>query len=103
MQAEEISANREFGAMGLTSLLSLELRNRLERALGRALPATLAWNYPTIAALSTHLAGEARAASAPPKPEPQTEPGAVGKRLAAVSAISDADALIALRQRGGRA
>lgn len=65
MQAEEISANREFGAMGLTSLLSLELRNRLERALGRALPATLAWNYPTIAALSTHLAGEARAASAP--------------------------------------
>ena len=65
MQAGEIAPDREFGAMGLTSLLSLELRNRLERALGRALPATLAWNYPTIAALSTHLAGEAGAAICP--------------------------------------
>ena len=103
MQAGEIALDREFGAMGLTSLLSLELRNRLERALGRALPATLAWNYPTIAALSKHLAGEAGAASAPAKPEPQIELGAVGERLAAVSVISDADALSALRQRRRRA
>ena len=103
MQAGEIAPNREFGAMGLTSLLSLELRNRLERALGRALPATLAWNYPTIAALAAHLSGETEAASAPAKPEPQTEPSAVSERLAAVSTISDADALSVLRQRRRKA
>ena len=44
--------------MGLTSLLAMEFRNRLERALGRALPATLAWNYPTVRALADHLADD---------------------------------------------
>jgi acyl carrier protein len=42
-------------AMGLDSLLSLELRQRLEKALGIALPVTAVWNYPTVAALSGHL------------------------------------------------
>ena len=33
-----------------------ELRNRLEAALGIRVPATLVWTYPTVAALSEHLA-----------------------------------------------
>ena len=37
--------------MGLNSLMAIELRNRLETALGRPLSATLAWNYPTIEAI----------------------------------------------------
>jgi acyl transferase domain-containing protein len=41
--------------LGLNSLLSLELRNRLETSLGIILPATLVWNYPTVAALAAHL------------------------------------------------
>ena len=36
--------------------MALELRNRLEAGTGLALSATLAWNYPTIAALADHLA-----------------------------------------------
>ena len=41
--------------LGLNSLLSLELRNRLETSLGITLPATLVWNYPTVAAVAMHL------------------------------------------------
>ncbi|MDO9176097.1 MAG: acyl carrier protein, partial [Actinomycetota bacterium] len=59
-------------AMGLDSLMALELRNRLEHATGLTLPATVAWNYPTVAILGAHLAGlmgialdEPKAATAP--------------------------------------
>jgi myxalamid-type polyketide synthase MxaE and MxaD len=37
--------------------MALEFRNRLEAGLGLALPATLVWNYPTIADLARYLAG----------------------------------------------
>jgi NAD(P)-dependent dehydrogenase (short-subunit alcohol dehydrogenase family)/acyl carrier protein len=89
---------REFGAMGLTSLLAMEFRNRLERALGRALPATLAWNYPTVRALADHLADDtgAPAASATVTPIPPIQ---LRTELGAVAEMSDADVLVALRER----
>ena len=97
---DELDPTKEFGAMGLTSLLALELRNRLERALGRPLSATLAWNYPTVATLSAHLSGTAR-------PHPHFTKGellvknaeALAATVAAVADLSDADALLALRRR----
>ena len=67
---DEIDPTKEFGAMGLTSLLALELRNRLERALGRPLSATLAWNYSTVATLSAHLSGADKPNPRPIKNEP---------------------------------
>jgi acyl transferase domain-containing protein len=93
-----IDEAREFGAMGLTSLLAMEFRNRLERALGRALPATLAWNYPTVCALAGHLAGDTAkpAASAAVMP---ILPIQARTRLGAVAEMSDADAIVALRER----
>lgn len=41
--------------IGLDSLMALELRNALAAAVGRALPASLVYDCPTIDALSSHL------------------------------------------------
>jgi acyl carrier protein len=41
---------------GVDSVTALEIRNRLEGALGMRLTATLLWTYPTVEALAAHLA-----------------------------------------------
>lgn len=97
---DEIDPAKELGAMGLTSLLALELRNRLERALGRRLPATLAWNFPTVATLAAHLGGD-KPPVRPIKDEVSSAKNAtvLAAKVAEVAALSDADALVALRRR----
>jgi phthiocerol/phenolphthiocerol synthesis type-I polyketide synthase B len=99
MAAAEVDAAKEFGAMGLTSLLAMELRNRLERALGVPLAATLAWNYPTVTALAAHLAGASKA-KAPVSPKvAETKSQTVREKIAAATELSDDDVLLALRNR----
>ena len=49
-------------SLGMDSLMGLELRNRIEAALGIIAPATLLWAYPTIAAMTRWLLCEAPAA-----------------------------------------
>jgi acyl carrier protein len=44
--------------MGMDSLMSVELKTRLERGIGRALPSTLTFNYPNISALAGYLEGQ---------------------------------------------
>ena len=53
-----IDVGQPFADHGLSSLQAVALSAELEDLLGRALPATLAYDHPTIAALSRHLAGE---------------------------------------------
>ena len=48
--------DQPFGSLGLDSLTSVELRNRLQRALGRPVAATAAFEWPSVAELATHLA-----------------------------------------------
>jgi acyl transferase domain-containing protein len=116
--ADRIDAAHPFGAMGLDSLMALELRNRLQTSLERPLSATLAWNYPTVEQLGAHLAtlfaegdsrGAADAAAPVDSPEPQTRDAGVSapsdvfdvaRLLGELTALSDDDAARALR--GGR-
>lgn len=56
LAAAKIPVDKPLNSLGLDSLMTLELRNRLEASLGLNLPATMTWNYPTIAALAPYLA-----------------------------------------------
>jgi len=104
-----IDRQLHFGALGLDSIMGLELRNRLERALQRPLSATLAWNYPTVDALAAYLdallaphgsASGLGAAAADPAPPTGPTPvdGGLATLLAELTSLSDDDATRALRE-----
>ena len=68
----EVDAERGLFDMGLDSLMALDLRSRLERGVGRDLPSTLAFNYPTAVALAGFLDVEDAPDAPPPAPAPST-------------------------------
>ncbi len=53
----DIDLRRGFFELGMDSLTSMELRNRLQRELNISLDATLTFKYPTVSALSDYLLG----------------------------------------------
>jgi acyl carrier protein len=58
VEPDTIDPHQPLGSFNFDSLMALELRTSLERGLGLRLPASIAWNYPTIATMVDYLAGE---------------------------------------------
>ncbi len=68
-----IAADRPLATLGLDSLMALELRGALGRRAGASLPTTLAFDYPTVAAIGRYLVEQA-IAPAPARPAPAAPP-----------------------------
>ncbi|WP_197041558.1 type I polyketide synthase, partial [Chondromyces apiculatus] len=83
--AGALTADQPLRDLGLDSLMALELRNALSARVGKALPATLLFDRPTVAALRQYLleevlrvdAPKARQAVALPRAALQEEPIAI--------------------------
>ncbi|MCO5974065.1 type I polyketide synthase [Actinoallomurus soli] len=83
--ASDVATDRTFTELGFDSLTTLELRNRLARETGLTLPATLAFDYPTLSQVSAYLQDRMEPADA------ASEPPAVDvERLEAALAAADA-------------
>jgi acyl carrier protein len=52
-----LTAERGFQAMGVDSLMALDLRTRIGRRAQRELPATMIYDFPNVRALAAHLLG----------------------------------------------
>ena len=73
-EADATAPDQDLFATGLDSLMSIELKRRLEAGIGQSLPSSLTFNYPTIDALTTFLGS---LAGASPVAGPETTAAAI--------------------------
>jgi acyl transferase domain-containing protein/acyl-CoA synthetase (AMP-forming)/AMP-acid ligase II/acyl carrier protein len=66
LSAQAIASGVPLVDYGVDSQMAVEIAGALEAELGRPVPATLAWNHPTIDAIAAHLAGPAASPVAAP-------------------------------------
>lgn len=92
-----VDPTRSLDTLGLDSLMALELRNRLEAALGLKVSPTLAFNYPTLAAMADHLGR--RLGIAVTESQPQAGEADMARRI---EELSDDEAAAILADRLGR-
>lgn len=98
---EALDPAQGFFDLGMDSLMSVELRNVLQRSLGVSLPATVAFDNPTVNALADHLAEEVlglRQEAAPVARE-VVEDQDLDDLLSDVDDLSDGDVQDLLRRR----
>ena len=58
VDAAEIREDAGFFDLGMDSLMAVELRRRIEQAVGKELPATLAMDYPRLSDVADYLLGD---------------------------------------------
>ena len=93
--SREIDSTQGFFELGLDSLTSMELRNRLQKRLSLSLPTTLAFRFPSVTALSEYLAE--RLGQNSDKPAETTTRRAEAPRD--IDALSDDEVEALLRER----
>ena len=72
--ATEIDRREPLNALGLDSLMAVELRNSIGKLVGRILPATLLFKYPTVEALTGYLVSDVLALVETAAPDTQPPP-----------------------------
>ncbi|HEV2641028.1 MAG TPA: SDR family NAD(P)-dependent oxidoreductase, partial [Actinocrinis sp.] len=83
-RAADVDPDRPFTDMGSDSVTAVEFRTRLNEATGMHLPASLAFDYPTAAAVAGHLLDLALGELSGPVAEPLDRPAEDGDPVAIV-------------------
>ncbi|MFI6824219.1 type I polyketide synthase [Micromonospora sp. NPDC050187] len=93
-----IDPRQGFFALGMTSLMAVDLQNRLQRALGDTyrLPLTLVFQYSSVAALTDHLAREVFGLDTPVPA--RSLPATPALTADALAALTEDEALSLLRR-----
>ncbi|MBA2321015.1 MAG: acyl carrier protein, partial [Deltaproteobacteria bacterium] len=86
---DEVETDRPVREIGLDSVSAVELVERTARALGRHVPVTALFDYPTLESLARHLCAEAPVVTLPSSAPPSAT-------HAAVAAMSEDEATAAL-------
>ena len=102
---QQVGPKQRLFDLGMDSLTSVELRHRLERDLGCALPVTTAFDYPTVEALAGYLTAQLKLLESETEEEDVAPAPAFDvPSAAALSALSDdggggaADGAVAQRE-----
>lgn len=74
IDAAEIREEAGFFDLGMDSLMAVELRRRVEHAVGRELPATLAMDYPRVADVALYLLDDVLGLNAQAGPKADARP-----------------------------
>jgi NADPH:quinone reductase-like Zn-dependent oxidoreductase/acyl carrier protein len=100
LPAARIGLREPLNNLGFDSLMTLELRNRIESSLGLELSATVVWNHPTIRALAEYLERRLDLAGveSPAPPTPLAPAAASPDVTAAVDHLTDDEVAAALGQ-----
>jgi acyl carrier protein len=95
---DQINTHKALSEMGMDSLMAVELKNTLDAAVKRNLPATIAFEYPTIDAMATYLVNDVLTFEAEvdlPVEEPpaaEREDTALDATLSRLEGLSDEEA-----------
>ena len=96
-----VDVDTPFGDLGVDSVMTLRLRSRLARALGRELPLTLAYDHPTVTAIARFVGGGDEPVGAEPVRAASDEPIAViGMACRLPGAVDSPESLWALFDAG---
>ncbi|HSI03413.1 MAG TPA: beta-ketoacyl reductase, partial [Myxococcota bacterium] len=103
--SQRLSPQQPFMDMGLDSLMLANVRRELMAAVGKSLPVTIGFDYPTLEALATHLADDVLGIEkSAPEPAPAAKEDVVAALLDRMATLSDseAEALLAAKLGGLR-
>jgi myxalamid-type polyketide synthase MxaE and MxaD len=91
LPADRLDRRKPLGDFGFDSLMALELRNVLEASLAIQLSATLIWRYPTVAALTDHLAEKLNLSLDAPAAVAPTQPDVLDQVAQQIADLSEAE------------
>ncbi|MEU8146476.1 type I polyketide synthase [Nonomuraea sp. NPDC048901] len=98
--AEEVDPHRPFDELGFDSLTAVELRNRLNAAVDRRLPSTLAFDHASPIALAEYLLTEIAPDDRPTGERALEELDRLGRLLGALTPDEETRSTVTARLRG---